>query len=301
MTPRDLIRGASESFRRAGIPDPEYDSALLLSFLCGRPPLALRLDAETDQDPETADRFRALCHRRLRREPLQYILGETWFCGFRFQVDPRVLIPRPETELMCRTAIKIASRIQRMRVPYGKKAKPVRILDLCTGSGNIAWTLALSVPGVEVLGVDNSEAALSVASSQDFTELLHERKAVAPKFICRDVLDLSVVSPSEMGSFDLILSNPPYIMESEKKLMRRNVLDYEPASALFVSDEDPLVYYRAIIHWAQRLMAPQGKGIVECNEVLGQETESLFVESGYPLTEIIKDFYEKKRFVLFEK
>ena len=220
-------------------------------------------------------------------EPIQYVIGKADFCGLVFKVNPSVLIPRPETELMCRTAIKIASRIQRMRVPYGKKAKPVRILDLCTGSGNIAWTLALSVPGVEVLGVDNSEAALSVASSQDFTELLHERKAVAPKFICRDVLDLSVVSPSEMGSFDLILSNPPYIMESEKKLMRRNVLDYEPASALFVSDEDPLVYYRAIIHWAQRLMAPQGKGIVECNEVLGQETESLFVESGYPLSEII--------------
>lgn len=234
-------------------------------------------------------------------EPIQYVIGKADFCGFVFKVNPSVLIPRPETELLCRTAIKIASRIQRMRVPYGKKAKPVRILDLCTGSGNIAWTLALSVPGVEVVGLDNSEAALSVASSQDFGELLHERKAIAPQFLCRDVLDTASISPSEMGSFDLILSNPPYIMESEKKLLRRNVLDYEPATALFVPDEDPLVYYRAVIAWAQRLMAPQGKGIVECNEVLGTETEALFVESGYPLTEIIKDFYEKKRFVLFEK
>ena len=234
-------------------------------------------------------------------EPIQYVIGKADFCGFVFQVNPSVLIPRPETELLCRTAIKIASRIQRMRVPYGKKAKPVRVLDLCTGSGNIAWTIALSVPGVEVIGVDNSEAALEVAKTQNFSELLHERKAIAPQFVCRDVLDVDTVAVSDFGTFDLILANPPYIMESEKKLLRKNVLDYEPPTALFVSDEDPLVYYRAIVGWAQRLLAPQGKGIVECNEVLGKETEALFAQSGYPMTEIIKDFYEKKRFVLFEK
>ena len=234
-------------------------------------------------------------------EPIQYVIGKADFCGFVFKVNPSVLIPRPETELLCRTAIKIASRIQRMRIPYGKQAQPVRVLDLCTGSGNIAWTLALSVPGVQVTGVDISEAALSVASGQDFADLVHERGAIAPQFICRDVLDLDAMEKEDYGSFDLILANPPYIMESEKKLLRKNVLHYEPAGALFVTDEDPLVYYRAIIAWSKRLMAPQGKGIVECNEVLGRETEALFRESGYPLTEIVKDFYEKNRFVLYEK
>ena len=149
MTPRDLIRGASESFRLAGIPDPEYDSALLLSSLCGRPPLALRLDAETETDPKTAGHFQALCTRRLRREPLQYILGETSFCGFVFRVDPRVLIPRPETELLCEWS--------REFIPAGR---PVRVLDLCTGSGCLAVSLKLFCPDAVVTAADLSGDAL---------------------------------------------------------------------------------------------------------------------------------------------
>lgn len=234
-------------------------------------------------------------------EPIQYVIEKAEFCGMVFTVNPSVLIPRPETELLCRTAIKIASRIQRMRIPYGKKAKPVRILDLCTGSGNIAWTLAISVPGVQVTAVDVSETALSVASSQNFQEALRkDSRIVAPQFLRRDILD-ETRSDGELGSFDLILSNPPYIMDSEKRLLRRNVKDFEPAGALFVPDDDPLLYYRAIIRIACRCLSPQGKGIVEINEVLGKETEALFRESGYSQTEIVKDFYEKNRFILFEK
>lgn len=233
-------------------------------------------------------------------EPIQYVIGRAEFCGFSFRVSPDVLIPRPETELLCRNAIREAARIQRMRSPYGKQADPVRILDLCTGSGNIAWTLALSVPGVQVTGVDISEAALKVASSQPFGEWLKERGAAAPRFLRRDILDTSG-DYADFGRYDLILSNPPYIMESERKLLRRNVKDYEPEGALFVSDEDPLVFYRAVAAIAGRCLAPQGKGIVEINEVLGKETEALFREAGYPLTEIVKDFYEKNRFIVFEK
>ena len=216
-------------------------------------------------------------------EPIQYVIGRADFCGFSFKVNPSVLIPRPETELLCRNAIKTASRIQRMRIPYGKQATPVRVLDLCTGSGNIAWTLALSVPGVHVTAVDISEAALAVASGQPFAEQAKETGAVVPKFICRDILDAST-DYAALGTYDIILSNPPYIMEKEKKLLRKNVKDYEPAGALFVPDEDPLLYYRAIAAIANRCLAPQGKGIVEINEVLGKETEALFREAGFPLT-----------------
>ena len=92
-------------------------------------------------------------------EPIQYVIGHSEFCGRRFRVSRDVLIPRPETELLCREAIKLALRLRQMRSPYGKSASPVRVLDLCTGSGNIAWTVALSVPGAHVVGVDNSEAA----------------------------------------------------------------------------------------------------------------------------------------------
>ena len=233
-------------------------------------------------------------------EPIQYVIGRADFCGFSFKVNPSVLIPRPETELLCRTAIKIAARIKRMRSPFGKQAEPVRVLDLCTGSGNIAWPVALSVPGVHVTAVDISEAALAVASSQPFAEKAKEAGALVPKFICRDILDDSK-DYAELGTFDLILSNPPYIMEKEKGMLRKNIKDYEPANALFVPDENPLLYYRAIATIANRCLAPQGKGIVEINESLGKETEALFKETGYPLTEVVKDFYEKNRFILFEK
>lgn len=147
-------------------------------------------------------------------EPVQYVIGFADFCGLRFKVTPDVLIPRPETELLCREAIKVGSRIQRMRKAYGKSARPVRILDLCTGSGCIAWTVALSIPGAEVVGVDISEKAVAVASGQDFASALKESDAVAPRFVVADVL--AEHQPFAEGEFDLVLSNPPYIMSRRR-------------------------------------------------------------------------------------
>ncbi|MBQ9185709.1 MAG: peptide chain release factor N(5)-glutamine methyltransferase [Bacteroidales bacterium] len=230
-------------------------------------------------------------------EPIQYVVGYTEFCGYEFKVTPDVLIPRPETELLVREAVKIASRIQRMRLAYGKKAKPVRILDLCTGSGCIAWSVALSLPGVEVIGLDISEAALEVAKSQDFSALLKSSGAIAPQFIKGDILQ----EPAIQGKFDLILSNPPYIMEKEKSLLRKNVRDFEPESALFVPDDDPLVFYRAIAHWSTLLMEDQGIGLTEINDCLGPETKHVFSGSGFTEVEAVKDFYEKSRFVFYKK
>ena len=230
-------------------------------------------------------------------EPIQYVIGQTEFCGYTFKVNKDVLIPRPETELLVREAIKIAGRIKRMRIPYGKSAEPVRVLDLCTGSGNIAWSLALAVPGARVVGVDISEAALSVARNQNFSALLKSEGALAPTFVAADVLDTE--QEFNYGSFDLVLSNPPYIMEKEKPLLRRNVLDYEPANALFVPDEDPLLFYRAVARWSERFLSPEGKGLTEINEVLGKETAALFREAGYSQTELVKDFYDKNRFVFY--
>ena len=172
-------------------------------------------------------------------EPVQYVIGEADFCGYKFKVTPDVLIPRPETELLCREAVKIGSRIQRMREAYGKSARPVRVLDF----------------------------------NQEF----------------------------DQGQFDLIVSNPPYIKESEKANMRVNVLNFEPPLALFVSDDDPLVYYRAIAHWAQEFLEADGKGLVEINELLAPETTSVFKQADFENTRTILDFYDKKRFVLFSK
>lgn len=232
-------------------------------------------------------------------EPIQYVIGRAEFCGIEFNVNPAVLIPRPETEMLVREAIKIASRIKRMRIPYGRKAVPVRILDLCTGSGCIAWTLALQVPGCTVVGVDISEVALDVARTQPFASKLKELGANAPVFVHADVLDTE--QDFDYGQFDLILSNPPYILESEKGAIRKNVLDYEPAIALFVPDEDPLMYYRAIARWSERFLASDGKCLTEINEVLGKQTEAVFRGAGFHITEIIKDFYDKNRFIFYCK
>lgn len=232
-------------------------------------------------------------------EPIQYVIGKAEFCGHTFKVTSDVLVPRPETELLVREAIKVADRTKRMRIPYGKSAEPVRILDLCTGSGNIAWSLALAVPGARVVGVDISEAALDVARGQNFSAMLKSTGALAPTFVAADILDTE--QEFNYGEFDLVLSNPPYIMEKEKSSMRRNVVDYEPAGALFVSNDDPLLFYRAIARWSQRFLSQDGKGFTEINEVLGGETRKLFADSGFSQAELVKDFYDKNRFVFYAR
>ena len=198
-------------------------------------------------------------------EPIQYVVGKTEFCGHIFKVDKNVLVPRPETELLVREAVKLAARIKQRRIPYGRSAEPVRILDLCTGSGNIAWTVALSVPGSRVVGVDNSEGALDVARSQNFSSEMKASGAQAPTFVNADVLD------------------------------------FEPSSALFVPDSDPLMFYKAIARWSERFLAAEGKGLTEINELLGKETEAVFKDSGFVQTDIVKDFYDKNRFIFYTK
>ena len=218
-------------------------------------------------------------------EPLQYVTSEAYFYGRTFSVTADTLIPRPETELLCRLAVEAAA-----------KPNP-RVLDLCTGSGCIAWTLALERPKSQVTAVDISDGALAVASSQDFSDEMSRTGAVAPSFIKADILSGPSSFPGKQ--YDIILSNPPYVMDKEKALMRPNVLDYEPHLALFVSDEDPLLFYRAVADWSTELLAPDGVGIVEINEALGEETAEVFLERGFETAEVVKDLYEKDRFVRF--
>lgn len=231
-------------------------------------------------------------------EPIQYVTGKTEFCGLEFKVTPDVLIPRPETELLCREAIKVGSRLRRMRQAYGD-SYPVRILDLCTGSGCIAWTMALNIPGAVVVGTDISEKAIMVAMGQDFQANLKETGAIAPQFKIADVL--GEADSFGFGNFDLILSNPPYIMDSEKDGMRPNVLDFEPHSALFVPDEDPLLFHRAVARWSSALLSPDGTGMTEINERLGASARKVFVEAGFQNAEVIRDFYAKDRFILYSR
>ena len=217
-------------------------------------------------------------------EPLQYVTGVQEFCGRRFKVRPGVLIPRPETEEL------VATAAERLRGGG-------RVLDLCTGSGCIAWSLALDCPEAKVTGVDLSDEALAVAREQFSAEGAPAEER--PTFVKQDVLE--VPESFEGAPFDVITANPPYIRESEKALMHTNVLEFEPSLALFVPDSDPLVFYRAIALWAVRFLAPGGFGIVEINEALGAECAALFESAGLANVKIQRDFRQKERFVSFLK
>lgn len=235
--------------------------------------------------PVPEERFAELedCLQRLcAGEPVQYVLGVAEFCSHRFAVGPGVLIPRPETELLVAEAVRTLREMDLERAP--------KVLDLCTGSGCIAWSIALEIRDAEVIGIDLSETALSYARNQF--------PAGAPLFLQADVLDTEQEFPC--GPFDLIVSNPPYVRESERALMRPNVLEHEPPMALFVPDDDPLRFYRAIARWAQRFLRPGGVGIVEINEALGEETAAVFRDAGFENVKILPDFYKKTRFVSFK-
>lgn len=282
---------------------PQKEARSIVLMLCeevlGTENYTHIVEPEFKIDDKKLPELEAAMERLKKMEPVQYVLGHTEFYGRTFKVDPAVLIPRPETELLCRDAIKLGMRVYRMRSPYGKNAEPVRILDLCTGSGCIAWTMALSIPGSLVTAVDISDAALGVAAGQDFASELKSKETFKPEFIKADVLDSE--QEIELGPFDMVLSNPPYIMESEKEDMRRNVLEYEPESALFVPDDDPLLFYRAIARWSQRFMSPDGVGLSEVNESLARQTETVFKAAGYAHTEIVRDLSDKNRYIIYHK
>ena len=217
----------------------------------------------------------------LTNKPVQYIIGETEFCGMRFFVDENVLIPRPETEEMVK---KIAScRDKACLVPTG-----CDILDIGTGSGCIAISLAKLLTDSKVTAVDVSEKALNVARKNA------KANEVNVRFILDDILNPQ--NPELIDNqYDIIVSNPPYVCESEKSEMRANVLDYEPSSALFVSDTDPLIFYRKILEFAQKILKPDGEVWFEINEKFGNEMKNLCLEMGFKNAEIIKDFRERDR------
>lgn len=250
-------------------------------------------------------------------EPLQYVLGFAWFYSRRFRVNPAVLIPRPETEILvdfvlqrlADTAYSHPAASQGVGDSScqgsgsscqvsGKGVAP-RILDLCTGSGCIAWTLALECPNASVTALDISRAALALARTQ------FESGSVV--FVEADVLDLSEkgisgdCSEMGLGKFDVIVSNPPYVMDKEKSQMRTNVLDYEPSIALFVPDDDPLIFYRAIAHHATRMLTDRGWGIVEINSLLAEQTADCFRTAGFPTVNILPDLSGRPRFVHFSR
>ena len=223
-------------------------------------------------------RFHWAAENLKRERPIQQIVGYTEFCGRRIRVNGDVLVPRPETEEI------VAEVIRRCDAE-----PPATILDLCTGSGCMAVALAAALPTARVWGVDVSEKALAVAREN---ALLNH---VEVSFVQADLLEGDPLTGCD--TFDLIVSNPPYVRQCERALMRRNVLDYEPAIALFVSDDDPLVFYRHIGDYARRHLTGKGTLVVEINEALGQETSRLLEELGFA-TPLVQDFRGRDRMVV---
>lgn len=211
--------------------------------------------------------------------PIQYLLGVADFYGLKFKVAPGVLIPRPETEELVDWVLKDIKQLI---------ASPVRIVDIGTGSGCIPITLKVKLPDTEVISVDISDEALAIASKN---VLFHE---VDIKLIQGDII--GGLSGFDKASVDIIVSNPPYITCAEKAAMQVNVLENEPALALFVPDEDPLIFYRKILQFAQEFLVPTGCVYFEINSLMGQQMLRLLEENNF-YGELKKDIFGNDRMI----
>lgn len=211
-------------------------------------------------------------------EPIQYIVGTQDFFGRPFIVTPSVLIPRPESEQLVSTVIDFVK---------SSRPKSFSILDIGTGSGCIPITLALELANVKGIGIDISESALECA------ERNNKLRGTSIQFLLSDILN----DPLPDGSFDIIVSNPPYVTEKEKSEMKANVLLHEPASALFVPDDDPLKFYKAITKKSKLSLNNGGLLAMEINEMFGQGVINLLTDLDYKSIEVIKDISGKDRIV----
>lgn len=210
-------------------------------------------------------------------EPIQYVIGNEWFMGRKFRVCPDVLIPRPETEELVQLVCDKC------------KADAPRILDVGTGSGCIAVSLSKTMPVSKVTALDVSERAIDVARRNAI-----ENDAIVD-FVCRSIFDDDL--PFAPASLDVVVSNPPYVTESDKSQMYSNVLDFEPHLALFVPESDPLVFYRRIAQLSAVWLKSGGMLFFEINERFGEATRQMLESLQYANVEVHKDFYGKDRMV----
>ena len=246
----------------------------------------LLLGKGTDLSANDRKEWEEIAHRLVKGEPVQYVLSYANFCGHRFRVTPDVLIPRPETEELVQRA---KDYLLSSAIYYHSSTN---VLDLCTGSGCIAISLASACPSAHVLGVDISPAALSVARFN--AEALGAENV---RFEMADILcpDYRYYLMQEGRKFDLLIANPPYVRLSEAAEMSSTVLEHEPHLALFVPDDDPLRFYKALAAIGRQVLVKGGFVQVELNRSLAEETLRLFVHYGFVHTEIHADSFGNDR------
>ncbi len=259
---------------------PEGETSSMIQLIlehCGFPSPEYLLHPQRVPGTETIAQINEIVHEIHTHRPIQYILGYSRFFELKLFVNENVLIPRPETEEM------IYKIIEKITVP------PSSILDLGTGSGCIALSLKKQYPAAGVSGLDFSIAALDMASANG------DANALNVNWIRGDMLEPTTLD--KKGTFDLIVSNPPYVLNSEKAFMDLNVLEYEPSEALFVENSDPLIYYHAIAAIAISALSEKGELWVEINERLGTETALVLEGAGLSDITIHKDIHEKERYI----
>jgi release factor glutamine methyltransferase len=262
--------------------DESIDEIQAIAYIILENSMALtRTDILTEREihvrPSEEKAIKDIVARINNFEPIQYIYGESTFFGRTFKVDSSVLIPRPETEEL----------VELFKKHFSDVNFPARILDVGTGSGCIAVTLALEFPGSKVFATDVSGEALETASYNAL------RLDARVKFLNSSIINDDI----PVGDLNAVVSNPPYIPVSEMASMKNNVTRFEPSLALFVSDEDPLIFYKALARKAYRAVVAGGLIAVEINERFGQEVARLATEAGFINVEILKDVFGKERIV----
>ncbi len=239
----------------------------------------IRISQKQELKPEQAERLHSVIAELKTNKPIQYILGVTEFYGCKLRVNEHVLIPRQETEELVDLILK--------ETPNSK----LNILDIGTGSGCIAIALKKKLPGANVSAIDISEEALLIAKQN---ALLNQTKI---NFLQADILKVKDKVEVKEMHFNLIVSNPPYVRLSEMEKMDKNVVDNEPHLALFVNDNDPLLFYHVIADFSSQNLSQDGKLYFEINEALGQDVKKLLEEKGFKKVEVIKDMSGKDRIV----
>lgn len=286
-------------------PDRELQSIgrLLMEFLTGLTWVQIRLNQAKEFTHDEEIRISSILDRMIKHEPIQYILGETEFYGMKLKVRPGVLIPRGETEELVEWVIKCGSsdrgprfrgddRENRLRGDVKGQAcndpdLRLRVLDIGCGSGAIAIALAKYLPDAEVVASDISEEAL---------QLTQENAALHNISVTLITLDILSFQGTCHPGYDIIVSNPPYVPLGEMTSMDLHVVEYEPKTALFVPDEDPLLFYRAIAEFAASHLNPGGQVYVEIHDLLGMETTNVF-RKWFSIVELRKDIHGKDRMI----
>jgi len=259
---------------------------LLVEKYLGLSRIEVALQSDKEISEEDVLILEKAIHRLKEFEPIQYIIGNTEFFGLPFKVDKSVLIPRPETEELVDW------------ITNESQSKEATILDIGTGSGCIAISLAHSLPDAKVLAIDISKEALKIAKQNALSN------KVIINFIEVDVLHFENSKEFQIhkeAKFDIIVSNPPYVRASEKKLMQANVLKHEPEIALFVEDEDSLLFYRKIAQLSKDYLKPEGLLFFEINEYLGKDMKEMLEVEGFSNIEIKRDIFDKDRMIKCKK